>query len=54
MTPLVPPSTELNNSFYRTVFDTIPIPVFVVDHDVQIRDLNAFAVDLIGLDKESA
>ncbi len=40
----------VNDSFYRTILDAIPIPVFVVDDDVQIRDLNAVAVNLIGLD----
>ena len=54
MLPTLPPSTELNDSFYRTILDTIPIPVFVIDHDVQIRDLNASAVNLIGIDKNSA
>jgi len=49
-----PPSTELNDSFYRTILDTVPIPVFVIDHDVQILDLNACAVDLIVLSRESA
>jgi PAS domain-containing protein len=54
MTPEVPPSTELNDSFYRTVLDTIPIPVFVIDHDVTILDLNASAAGLIGIDKSTA
>ena len=44
----------MNEFFYRTILDAIPIPVFVVDDDVQKRDLNAAAASLIGLDKKAS
>ena len=33
------------NTYYRTILDAIPIPVFVVDGDVRIRDLNDVPFD---------
>jgi PAS domain-containing protein len=33
----------VNNTLDRTIFDAIPIPVFVVDDDVRILDLNGSA-----------
>ncbi len=53
MSPEEPLTTKTNDTFYQTVLDAIPIPVFVVDSDVQIRDLNAAAVSLLGLGKDA-
>lgn len=38
----------------RTVFDTIPMPTFVVDDDVRIQDFNAAARLVLGPEPESA
>jgi PAS domain-containing protein len=54
MPPEAPPARFVNDSFYRTILDAIPVPVFVVDDDVQIRDLNAAAANLIGLDQKAS
>jgi hypothetical protein len=34
--------------YLRTIFDTIPLPTFVVDEDVRIQDYNAAAGLLLG------
>lgn len=38
------------DSFYRTILDSIPLPVFLVDDDVRIEWLNAAAAAAFGLD----
>jgi len=40
--------------YLRTVFDTIPLPTFIVDDDVRIQDYNAAAGFLLGPEPESA
>jgi PAS domain-containing protein len=42
----------LKDSYYRDVLDAIPLPVFVVDDDVRIRDMNAMAASTFGLEGE--
>ena len=37
-----------HNPLDRTVFDAIPIPVFVVDDDVRILDMNSAAAEFSG------
>lgn len=37
-----------SNTLDRTIFDAIPIPVFVVDEDVRILDLNGAAAQFCG------
>lgn len=41
------------NTYYRAILDAIPIPVFVVDGDVRIRDLNDVAVSFCGQRKDA-
>jgi PAS domain-containing protein len=41
------------NTYYRTILDAIPIPVFVVDGDVRIRDLNEVAISFCGQGKDA-
>ncbi len=41
------------NTYYRTILDAIPIPVFVVDSDVRIRDLNDVAISFCGQGKDA-
>lgn len=41
------------NTYYRTILDAIPIPVFVVDGDVRIRDLNDVAIRFCGQTKDA-
>ena len=38
----------LNQGFHRVLFDAVPIPVFVVDADVNILEYNAAAARLVG------
>jgi hypothetical protein len=40
--------------YLRTIFDTIPLPTFVVDEDVRIQDYNAAAGLLLGPEPELA
>lgn len=40
-----------NLAYYRTILDTLPIPVFVVDNDVRIHDLNIAASQFFGVHK---
>jgi PAS domain-containing protein len=42
-----------SNSLDRTVFDAVPIPMFMVDDDVQILDLNHAAALFCGQDKSA-
>jgi hypothetical protein len=39
------------NMLDRTIFDAIPIPVFMVDDDVRVLDLNGAAVQLCGQER---
>lgn len=41
------------NTYYRTILDSIPIPVLVVDSDVRIRDLNDVALRFCCQAKEA-
>jgi len=41
------------NSYYRTLVDAIPTPVFVVDAEVRVHDLNAAALEFCGQAKEA-
>jgi len=41
------------NTYYRTILDSIPNPVFVVDGDVRIRDLNTAALRFCGQEMEA-
>ena len=50
---LVTLSANPGGSFDRTVFDAIPIPVFVVDNDVRILDLNGAAVQFCGQERDA-
>jgi PAS domain-containing protein len=38
----------LNQGFHRVLFDAVPLPVFVVDEDVNILEYNAAAARLVG------
>ena len=45
---------DLNgNSLYRTILNAIPSPVFIVDDDVRIADLNGVASSLSGQQKDA-
>lgn len=39
--------------YLRTIFETIPLPTFVVNSDVQIQDYNAAAALLLGSEPEA-
>jgi PAS domain-containing protein len=41
------------NSLYRTILNAIPSPVFIVDDDVRIADLNGIASTMSGQEKET-
>ena len=45
---------EQRVQYLRTVFDTVPLPAFVVDADVCIRDFNTAAEVFLGADAELA
>ncbi|MGA2961061.1 MAG: PAS domain-containing protein [Candidatus Korobacteraceae bacterium] len=45
--------TFSENTYYRTILNSIPIPVFVVDSDVRIRDLNDAAIRFCGQGKDA-
>ncbi len=36
------------NDYFRTLFDAIPSPVVIVDHDVRIEDANGAGIALLG------
>jgi PAS domain-containing protein len=40
-----------DNSLYRTMLNAIPSPVFIVDEDVRITDLNEVALAMSGQEK---
>lgn len=42
---------EFDSSFYRSILDAMPLPVFVVDDDVRIVDMNRMAAVVFGLEK---
>jgi nitrogen-specific signal transduction histidine kinase len=42
---------DKDNLYYRTILDAIPLPIFVVDADVRIQDLNEAAGAVFGLNK---
>ena len=41
----------LDQGLHRTLFDAMPMPVFVVDKDVSVLEYNAAAARLFGSDK---
>jgi PAS domain-containing protein len=41
----------LDQGFHRVLFNAMPIPVFVVDRDVNILDYNTAASSLVGQDR---
>lgn len=43
-----------NNSLYRSILDAMPMPVFVVDDDVRIIDMNRAATTCFGLNMFTA
>ena len=43
----------LDQGFHRMLFDTVPLPVFVVDEDVRILECNTAAAGLMGKSKQS-
>jgi PAS domain-containing protein len=45
---------EQRVQYLRTVFDTIPLPAFVVDADVRIQDFNTAAEVFLGANPELA
>jgi PAS domain-containing protein len=44
--------SNLDTTYYRTILDTLPMPVFVVDNDVRIHDLNIAASQFFGVHKK--
>ena len=49
------PSAALDQQqFLRTVFDTKPVPTFIVDDDVRIQDFNTAASPLLGPESQLA
>lgn len=38
-------------SFYRAILNAIPLPIFLVDEDIQIHELNTAATQTFGLDR---
>lgn len=49
------PSAGLDQRhFLRTVFDTVPVPTFIVDDDVRIQDFNTAAGHLLGPEPQRA
>ncbi len=45
---------EQKAQYLRAIFDAIPIPAFIVDSDVRIRDLNTAAEQFLGPDPATA
>lgn len=43
--------SDFGTTYYRTILDTLPVPVFVVDNDVRIHDLNIAASQFFGVRK---
>ena len=48
------PVQRNNDSYYRSILNAIPLPIFVVDEDVLVHSLNAFAAKMFGLSEASA
>jgi len=46
--------TEQRAQYLRTLFDTIPLPAFILDEDVRIQDFNMAAAQFIGPEPASA
>ncbi len=42
----------LDQGFHRVLFNAMPMPVFVVDHDVSILEYNTAAAELVGQTKK--
>ena len=38
--------------FFKTVFDTLPVPAFIVDNDIRIHEYNAAAVALFDMEPD--
>ncbi len=45
----IDPAGKFDIAYYRTILDTLPVPVFVVDNDVRIHDLNIAASQMFGV-----
>lgn len=45
-------SLQALDSFYRAILEAIPLPIFLVDEDMQIQELNSTATNTFGLDRE--
>ena len=45
-------SLQALDGFYRAILDTIPIPMFLVDEEMQIQELNSAATRTFGVDRE--
>jgi len=43
---------EASENFYRAILNAIPLPIFLVDEDIQIHELNIAAGKTFGLDRE--
>ena len=43
-----PREDEEKTQYLRTIFDTIPLPTFIVDEDVRIEDFNSAAESFLG------
>ena len=43
--------SNFDNAYYRTILDTLPVPVFVVDNDIRVQDLNIAASQMFGVNK---
>lgn len=48
------PEHESDNSFCRSILDALPAPVFIVDDDMRIIDLNRMATAVFDLDLPTA
>jgi PAS domain S-box-containing protein len=53
MSPVVPKTPPPDSTPYQLQLGAIPLPIFIVDSDVRIRDLNSAARQTFLLDKES-
>lgn len=45
--------SQFDRAFYRSILDAMPVPVFVVDDDMRIVDLNRMATVVFGMDLPS-
>ncbi|HEY5913074.1 MAG TPA: PAS domain-containing protein [Verrucomicrobiae bacterium] len=43
----------LDQGFHRVLFNAMPMPVFVVDHDVSILEYNTAAAGFLGQEKKA-